>query len=65
MVFGHQSKTVVLHCETSPPTADLDLWRFGLKIVGNIWDNVSIHLNKIYNIGLVVFSYFNVEKFIL
>jgi len=29
-----------------------------LQIVGNIWDIVSNQLNKIYNIGLVVFGYF-------
>jgi len=36
---------------------DLDL-----KIVGNIWDDVSTQLNRIYNIGLVVFTHFTAEK---
>jgi len=29
-----------------------------LQIVGNIWDIISNHLSKIYNIGLVVFRNF-------
>ena len=32
-----------------------------LNIDGNIWDNVSTQLNKIYNIGLVIFRNFYVE----
>ena len=32
-----------------------------LKIVGDIWDNVSTQLNNTYNIGLVVFRHFNAE----
>ena len=29
---------------------------------GNIWDNVITQLKKLYNIDLVIFGYFNVEK---
>lgn len=34
----------------------------GLKIFGNIWNNISAQFNKIHNIGLVIFRHFNVEK---
>jgi len=30
-----------------------------LNSLGNIWDNVSTQVNKIYNIVLVVFGYLN------
>lgn len=36
-----------------------------LNIVGNIWDNVSAQLNKVYNIGPVIFRHFNVEMLLL
>ena len=32
-----------------------------LVMVGSIWDNVSSQAYKIYNMGLVVFTYFNAE----
>ena len=34
----------------------------GLKVGGNIWDNVSTQLKNIYNIGIVIFGVFNSEK---
>ena len=38
----------------------------GLNIAGDIWDNVSTHLIKIHNKGLVVLRHFNIvyEAFI-
>jgi len=33
-----------------------------LNILGNIWDNASTQVNKIYNTVLVVFGYFNPQS---
>ncbi len=37
----------------------------GLNIVGNIWDNLSTQLNKIYNKDTVVFRYLIWKYYIL
>lgn len=31
----------------------------GLNVVGNIWENVSTHLNKMYNKGRFIWVHFN------